>query len=69
MGSDSKFLIYFGDKNGKLGKTLFKEKRYCGYIHVDKFKVTLKEIDNCVDIWQKKDYTFILDYSKIGWTT
>lgn len=51
MGNDSKFLIYFGDKNGKLGKTLFKEKRYCGYSGVDKFEDVLKKIDNDVDIW------------------
>jgi hypothetical protein len=55
MGSSSKFLIYFGDKNGKLGKTLFKEKHYCGYTCVDKFKDVLKKIDNDVDIWQKKN--------------
>lgn len=55
MGSGSKFLIYFGDKNGKLGKTPFKEKRYCGYSCVDKFEDVLKKIDNNVDIWQKKD--------------
>ena len=55
MGSDSKFLIYFGDKNGKLGKTLFKEKRYCGYSCVDKFEDVLKKIDKDVDIWQKKN--------------
>ena len=55
MGSDSKFLIYFGDKNGKLGKTPFKEKIYCGYSYLDKFKDVLKKIDNGIDIWKKKD--------------
>lgn len=54
MGSDSKFLIYFGDKNGKLGKTPFKEKRYLGYSCVDKFKDVLKKIDDGVDIFVKK---------------
>ena len=55
MGSGSKFLIYFGDKNGKLGKTPFKEKRYCGYDFANKFEDVLKKIDNDVDIWQKKN--------------
>lgn len=55
MGSGSKFLIYFGDKNGKLGKTPFKEKSYCGYSCVNKFEDVLKKIDNDVDIWQKKN--------------
>ena len=55
MGSSSEFLIYFGDKNGKLGKTPFKEKLYCGYSCVNKFNDVLEKIDNDVDIWAKKD--------------
>lgn len=55
MGSSSKFYIYYGDKNGKIGRTPMSDKYWTGYSYAEDFSYVYKMLDDNVDLWQKQD--------------
>ncbi len=55
LGSSDRFMIYFGDDKGKLGKIPYSAKHYNNLTFcVNEFDDVLKRIDNNEDIWIKK---------------